>query len=98
MGLIDGDFLKALAGKYIWWKSPDDALATPDRVIAQVMDIGDYADVLALTAQVGEDELRRVLAHGQAGQFRPRSWAYWHYRLGMAEVDQVPPLPVRSFE
>ena len=45
---IDPNALKPLAGKYIWWKTPDDAVAMPERVIAQVMNIGDYADVPAL--------------------------------------------------
>ena len=89
--------LKTLAGKYIWWKTPDKALAMPERVIAQVMNIGDYADVCLLARQVGDDVLKQVLAQAQAGQFNERSWAYWHYRLDMATLEQVPPLPVRGF-
>jgi hypothetical protein len=27
--------------------------------------------------------------------FDARSWHYWHYRLGLAEPDKVPPLPSR---
>jgi hypothetical protein len=91
------DILKAMARKYVWWKSPDEALAMPDRVIAQVMDIGDWDDVQALASQVGDDALREVLTHAQAGQFNARSWAYWHYRLGLCDVGEVPPLPVRTF-
>ncbi len=97
MGAIDQDALKQLAGKYIWWKTPDEAVAMPERVIAQVMNIGDYADVHALATQVGEDVLRAVLTHAEAGQFSARSWAYWRYRLGLAGVDQVPAAPVRKF-
>lgn len=97
MDRIDRDALKHLASKYIWWKTPDDAAAVPDRVIAQVMDIGDYADVQTLADQVGDDVLRDVLTHAQAGHFNERSWAYWHYRLGLAGVDQVPPMPARRF-
>ena len=85
------------ANKYVWWKTPDEALEMPDRVIAQVMDIGDYDDVQLLAHQVGDDVLRAVLTHAQAGQFSPRSWVYWHYRLGLATVDQVPPMPTRRF-
>jgi len=44
---IDPNALKPLASKYIWWKTPDEAVAMPERVIAQVMNIGDYADVPA---------------------------------------------------
>lgn len=97
MGPIDRDALKPLAARYIWWKTPEQAVAMPERVIAQVMNIGDYADVQALAAQVGEDVLKDVLTHAQAGQFNARSWAYWHYRLGLASLDDVPPMPVRSF-
>lgn len=96
MGNIDRDALKQLACRYIWWKTPDEALDMPERVIAQVMAIGDYADVQQLVHQVGDDVLREVIRHAQAGQFDQRSWAYWHYRLGLASVDHVPPLPLRS--
>lgn len=93
---IDREALKQFAGKYVWWKSPDEAVSMPERVIAQVMNIGDYPDVRKLAALVGDDVLREVLVHAEAGQFNERSWAYWHYRLGLAEVDRVPALPVRK--
>lgn len=89
--------LKPFAGKYIWWKSPDEAVAFPERVIAQVMDIGAWEDVQALADQVGDDVLRDVLRHAEAGWFNVRSWTYWHYRLGLAKLEQVPPLPSRRF-
>lgn len=97
MGQTDQETLKRLAGKYIWWKTPDEAVSMPERVIAQVMNIGDYADVQALASQVGDDVLIAVLAHAEAGQFNERSWAYWHYRLGLSSLEHVPALPVRSF-
>lgn len=70
----------------------------PERVIAQVMNIGDYDDVLALVSQVGDDVLREVLTNAEAGQFNERSWTYWHYRLDLARLDQVPAMPVRRFD
>ncbi len=70
----------------------------PERVIAQVMNIGDYADVQEMAHQLGDEVLRDVLAHAQAGQFCERSWAYWHYRLGLADVEQIPPMPSRKFQ
>lgn len=94
---INRDALKRFASKYIWWKTPDEAIATPDRVIAQVMNIGDYDDVQALANQVGDEVLREVLTHAEIGQFTERSWAYWHYRLDLARVDHVPPMPARRF-
>ena len=70
MGQINQDALKHLAGKYVWWKTPDEAIAMPERVIAQVMNIGDYADVQALAKQVGDDVLREVEDDIRAGRLR----------------------------
>jgi hypothetical protein len=95
---LDRAALKPFARKYVWWKTPDEAIAMPERVIAQVMNIGDYDDVQAMAKQVGDDVLRDVIAHAEAGQFNGRSWAYWHYRLGLATLGTLPPLPVRKFE
>ncbi len=94
---VSPDALMALAAKYIWWKTPAEAVQMQDRVIAQVMNIGDYADVQTLAHRVDEGVLRDVLARAQAGQFNERSWAYWHYRLGLAGLGQVPQLPARRF-
>jgi hypothetical protein len=44
---VSDDLIKALARKYIWWETPDEAALQPERVIAQVMNIGDFADVQA---------------------------------------------------
>jgi len=87
--------LRCLAAKYIWWKTPDEALQQPERVVAQVMNIGDYDDVQLLAAQAGDDYLRTVLAGAEIGQYTARSWAYWHYRLGLADPGQVPAMPRR---
>ena len=97
MAPIDQNVLKSYASKYIWWKTPEDAVTMPERVVAQVMNIGDFDDMQALAREAGDEFLRHVIRHAQAGQFDERSWAYWHYRLGLAELEQVPPLPVRSF-
>jgi hypothetical protein len=88
--------LRPLAAKYVWWKSAHDALQYPQRVIAQVMNIGAFEDVQLLTSIVSEDDLRRVLAAAEAGQFNPDSWHYWHYRLGISRPGEAPPLPARK--
>ena len=98
MDPIDHELLKLLASKYIWWKTPEEAIATPERVMAQVMNIGDFDDIQALDRMVGDEILRQVLTHAEAGQFDQRSWAYWHYRLGLADLERVPPLPRRAFQ
>ena len=68
----------------------------PQRVVAHVMNLGDFDDMQGLAVQVGDDYLREVLRHAEIGQFNERSWAYWHYRLGLAKLGQVPVMPKRS--
>lgn len=97
MTQIDPESLKSLSSKYIWWKTPEEAVAMPERVIAQVMNIGDHSDVQVLASLVGDEVLRSVLTHAEAGQFNERSWTYWHYRLGLSNVGHVPAMPVRGF-
>ncbi len=87
----------ARMAKYIWWKSPSEAMEQPARIVAQVMNIGDYSDVCALASAIGEEGFLEVIQHAEPGEFEERSWHYWHYRLGLAECEKVPPLPVRKF-
>jgi|SRR5579871_820978 hypothetical protein len=90
------DLLLRWAGRYIWWKTPDEALRYPQRILAQVMNIGDYADVQEMVEAFGNNTLCAVIRQAEIGQFNDRSWAYWHYRLGLASPEQVPPQPTRK--
>jgi hypothetical protein len=89
--------LRDLAARYIWWKTPDEALRQPQRIAVQVMDIGDYEDVQRLANGLGDAYLRRVISKAEPGQLNERSWNYWHYRLGLVKRGKVPPLPKRRF-
>lgn len=71
----------------------------PEHVVAQVMNIGDYSDVQAVANRIGDSYLRDVLQHAEIGQFSERSWAYWHYRLGLiSAIDVMPGMPKRRLE
>lgn len=83
--------------KYLWWKAPAEALKFPERLVAQVMNIGDYSDVCEVVHAIGEDGLREVLQQAEIGEFDERSWHYWHYRLGLARrEEEIPPMPKRK--
>lgn len=89
--------LNEMSAKYIWWESGDGHPFSGRRILAQVMDIGDFEDVLRVIDDLGEEPLRDVLAHAEPGWFKPRSWSYWHYRLGIADPGaHVPALPKRA--
>ena len=89
--------LRRLAARYVWWKTLDEAMEYPDRVAAQVMNLGTIEDMTEMLDTLGESYLRGVLERAEAGQLDARSWHYWHYRLGLAEYGTrpVPPMPVR---
>jgi len=88
--------LDEMSAKYIWWKSGGEPPYATRRIIAQLMDIGDFGDVLRVLDELGEEPFRDVLSHAEAGWLNPRSWSYWHYRLGVIRPgDPVPPLPRR---
>jgi hypothetical protein len=86
--------LGEMARKYLWWHKPGES-AEPDRVITQVMELGDYEDILRLESAFGRERLARALQSAAPGRLSPRSWAYWHYRLGLAAPGKAPPSPPR---
>ncbi|HEX9037631.1 MAG TPA: hypothetical protein VF808_11640 [Ktedonobacterales bacterium] len=97
-GIFTG-LLARWGARYIWWKSLEEALRYPDRIIAQVMNMGDYEDVQALVDAFGEEALRDVIRRAEAGWFNERSWVYWHIRLGLVPANAsaiIPPLPLRD--
>lgn len=92
-----GRLLREMARKYLWWREPGEA-PQPDSVIAQVMELGDYSDVLRLEAALGRERLAGALRNAPPGRLSPRSWAYWHYRLGLAAPGKVPAPPRRRLK
>ena len=88
----------ALAEKYCWWKSSQEALRYPQRIVAAVMDKGTSDDIKVLRTIVGDDELRETLDHAESGQSRAKSWAYWQYRLNHRYGLSLPPLPQRALQ
>jgi hypothetical protein len=89
--------LREMAHRYVWWMDAADALERPERIVAQVMELGDWDDLQIVARSLGDDYLRWVIVHAEPGQFHERSWHYWHYRLRLAKLGTVPPLPVRTF-
>jgi hypothetical protein len=87
--------MRELSRRYVWWLSPAEAASRPDLAITQTMELGDFEDQRRLEAALGRDRLSQALRHAQAGRLSARSWAYWHYRLGLA---RVPSLPRRRLE
>ncbi len=91
------DLLRPLAAQLIWWQPAEDSLRNPDRVIAQVLDLGTFEAGQRLRQVLGDRRLAQVLRRAEAGWFSPRSWNYWQQKLGLARSGAVPSLPRRHF-
>jgi|SRR5579884_2212746 len=91
-------FLDAMAKKYLWWEPVGRKPFEDARIIAQVLNIGDFEDAKAAVEELGEERLRDVVIHAEPGWLSPRSWAFWHYRLGLvSEREAMPPIKKRGF-
>jgi hypothetical protein len=96
--IIFPDEIRALAQRYIWWKTPDEALRFPLRVVAQIMELGVAKDCALMKEYFGREKMVQALREAEPGWFSPRSWNFWHYRLGITKIgEEVPPLPIRQF-
>ena len=88
----ESDELHRLAQKYCWDLTPADADKFPDKIILRTMDFGTLEDIFILQDIFGAKSLRSVLRNAPAGSLRPRSWSFWHYRLGEL-FEGAPPQP-----
>ena len=86
-----GELLR-VARRMVWFKPAEEALADSALFLSYAMTYGTVDDLRVVRAHYTDDELRRALRSGLPGIFDARSWAYWHARLG---VEPVPDLPVR---
>jgi hypothetical protein len=84
--------LRAIAGKLLWWKTEEEALADPIRLVCQIMTLGTWSDVLLARPELGDEAFQAALGQAPPGVFDARSWNYWHLVFGLIPV---PPLPAR---
>ncbi len=92
MNPLQQDFLMEAAGRYVWWQTPEEALVRPQRLLAQIMNLGVWDDWVRLVELFPREALVDVLTRAEIGQFSVRSWSFWHCRL----TDEVPPMPRRG--
>ena len=84
-------FLFDAARRYIWWETPEEAMEFPQRILAQIMNIGILEDMGKVMEIFSQIELTSVLTTAEAGQFNERSWYFWHNRFSL----ETPPMPGR---
>lgn len=84
--------LRRIASRVVWWETPDRVLAREDDFLCRVMALGNLRDVNYIEDTFGPDRLRHALRSASPGVLDPRSWHYWHHRLGLGIAG---PLPAR---
>ena len=84
---------EALARRLVWFEAPAEALADPVRFLAYAFESATHEDMNALRRTLTDTDFREALDAAPPGIIRPRSWAYWHARMGRYPA---PPLPTRQ--
>lgn len=93
--VAEGDETAArMAQRYIWWKPPEESFKHLHLLFAQMMTLGTMEDLRWLMSVTTDDDLRKVLRIAPAGIFNGRAWHFWHYRLGMTPVPELPKRPI----
>ena len=74
--------MQHVARRVIWFEDPAEALSDPQRFIAYAMTFAVHEDMNVVRQHVTDDDLRDVLDNAPPGIIDPRSWSYWHLKLG----------------
>jgi len=89
----DSEEMRRIARRVCWWQSAETTLQDTSRFLCQVMVFGTWTDVCFLLNKYGKAPFRQALQSAPPGLFDHRSWHYWHHRL---KVLPVPELPARA--
>ena len=88
--LPDLERLRHIASRVVWWEAADRVLAREDDFLCRVMALGNLDDANYVESTYGPDRLRQALKVAPPGVLDPRSWHYWHHRLGLGVAGPAP--------
>jgi hypothetical protein len=85
--------------KYFWWEPIGTESRSPDRIVAQAMDLASFDDIRRLEHEFGYSTLLNTMLAAQPGWLSDRSWEFWRGRLAFATGRAIPEdAPRRSFD
>jgi hypothetical protein len=90
---INSEEMARIARRVCWWQSAEATLENTPLFLCRVMVFGTWADVCFTLDKYGYVSFREALQSAPPGLFDNRSWHYWHQRL---QVLPVPELPRRA--
>jgi hypothetical protein len=82
--------LEVIARRVIWFEEPEQSLGDSNRFLAYAMTYASFEDMTAIRKYVTDDELREALQNAPPGVIDPRSWSYWHLKLGQFPAPAMP--------
>lgn len=85
--------LAEIAGRIVWWQTPEQTLERPLDFIARVMASGSLDEVRDVELAFGRRRFQDALRDAAPGVFDGPSWNYWLLILG---IDQATPIPTRD--
>lgn len=85
--------MELIARRVCWWQPAEVTLQDVPVFLCRVMVFGTWADVCVVLNQYGKASFREALQSAPPGLFDRRSWHYWHHRL---KVLPIPELPTRA--
>ena len=85
--------IAGIGAKYLWWDAVGEGSHGTRRQVAQIMQLGTYADVLRLEEVLSAAQLTEIMLNAEPGWFDDRSWAFWRGRLAVAVSSGVPVEP-----
>jgi len=90
MTRLDSERLARVARRVCWWQSAEVTLEDTPVFLCRVMVFGTWADVCLVLAKYGRTAIRQALQSAPPGLFDERSWHYWHHRLNLFPVPELP--------
>ena len=88
---MDPELLR-IASRVTWWEAPERVVDREDVFLCRVMALATWEDARHVERIYGRARLRAALQQAAPGVFDPRSWHYWHHRVGLGPAG---PLPAR---
>ena len=83
-----------IAKRVKWFDAPERTLAHEADFLGRVMALATLEDAGFVEQVYGRDQMIAAIRSAAPGAMDPRSWSYWHLRLGLGRAGAM---PIRRF-
>lgn len=72
-----------LARTFVWWQDAETTLASPRKLLCQILRFGRDEDYLLAERLWGREALREALLQARRGEIDPKSANFWRLRFSI---------------